>query len=263
MNDILKDELRHAWSLNKKADYNHDYYQKHKDWWKTKYADSEIGRAKSKLNDAKSREYRAEQLRKTSFAKADKNRALANEAEKAGVFGAAKELRNTARTQASDGADYYHQREHIRNKQVNPLEGDVTRLESERELRNGGKIRPRSSVQVDKTVSAHDRGAYKYANAATEKITTKADELRRKLEWKTAPAKNKAKRKAKEFVSNWKSGAQSITSAAKSASSKVGKKFLDAKIPGVERVATIGYDHPITIRRPVTIRDAINGMKRD
>lgn len=237
MNDMLKDELYHKWTDAMKADYNREYYQKHKDWWKTKYADSEIGRAKSKLNDAKSREYRAEQLRKTGLAKSDKNRALANEAEKAGVFGAAKELRYTARDQASSAADYYHQREYIRNKQVNPLEGDVARLESERELRNGGKIRPRSSAQVDKTVSAHDRGAYKYANTATEKIATKADELRRKLEWKTAPAKNKAKRKAKEFVSNWKFGAQGIKSAAKSATSKAGKSFLENWKSGAQGIA--------------------------
>lgn len=39
MNDMLKDELYHKWTDATKANYNREYYQKHKDWWKTKYAD--------------------------------------------------------------------------------------------------------------------------------------------------------------------------------------------------------------------------------
>lgn len=39
MNDMLKDELYHKWTDAMKANYNREYYQKHKDWWKTKYAD--------------------------------------------------------------------------------------------------------------------------------------------------------------------------------------------------------------------------------
>ena len=36
---MLKDELYHKWTDAMKANYNREYYQKHKEWWKTKYAD--------------------------------------------------------------------------------------------------------------------------------------------------------------------------------------------------------------------------------
>lgn len=281
MNDMLKDELYHKWDTSKKADYNHDYYRKHKEWWKTKYLTEQLGdnktlikNAEHKLADAKRRMNRAEELRKESFAKADKNGKMANKAKEAGIAGAASELYKTANDQKAMGVDYYRQREDIKKKQVDPLEGAVANLKAERDLHESGKVKQAPSARVDKSVSDHDRGKYKYVDDKFDKAVSKTEDLKRKLDWKTAPAKNKAKRKAKDFVSNWKSGAQGMKSAAKSAISKAGKSFLDnwkfgaksirdSKIPGIENVSRKrGKGNTIEKQTSaVTVGDVMESMK--
>lgn len=235
MNETAK-TLCHEWSKSKKHNYNVEYYKKNKSKWE-KYNHSErralgdnasrLSRAENMLDFAKSRYERAYDLRREAFDAAKKNKDMAVKAQAAGIPKAAEALRRTAYDKYREAHDYLDQQNYIEKKQVNPREGDVAYLRTMRDKGYGAaSSRPVSSARVDKTVGSHDRGDYKYVSKSFEKIATKADELRRKANWKTAPIKNKATRKAKEFVSNWKSGANSISSAVKSTSSKLGKSFL-------------------------------------
>lgn len=236
MNEKVKTELYHKWSATQKHNYNVEYYKKNKDKWE-KYNQAarrslgdnkvRLQDAESRLADAESRYWNAYDHRHKAFEDAEKNKDMAARAQAAGIPKAAEALRSTAYNKYGEAHDYLDQQNYIEKKQIQPLEGSVSRLRAMQDKGYGAAAsRPVPSARVDKTVGSHDRGDYKYASKSFEKIATKADELRRKANWKTAPIKNKATRKAKEFVSNWKSGASSISSAAKSASSKLGKHFL-------------------------------------
>lgn len=248
MNEKIKTELYHKWSKDEKKRYNAEYYQKHKEYWKAR-AESD-----SKARDALKKMQRyGKYINEIRYDK-DPNPVTGV----SGVVGFEypyydgtyiRKIKPTPKTpygtvNAGEAQEYWKAKKAYKDARkarktysegltaleggrINPLEGSVAYRQALKYKGYGDAAsRPAPSARVDKTVGSHDRGDYKYASKSFEKIATKADELRRKANWKTAPIKNKATRKAKEFVSNWKSGASSISSAAKSASSKLGKHFL-------------------------------------
>ena len=235
MNTVVKTELYHKWSALQKHNYNVDYYRKNKSKWeKYKHSDVEtmgdnevmLRKAENSLADAKKRAARAEELRKSSFKKSDEYRSKA-EAKAAGfntgIPDTVSSLRTKADEEAGKGVDYYRQRDYIEKKQINPRQGDLAyRLALMNNEYGASASRPAPSARVENKRAVKTKTTINPITGVEIKSTSKTGNLN----WKLKPVKNKATRKAKEFVSNWKSGASSISSAAKSASSKLGKSFL-------------------------------------
>lgn len=237
MNEMTKDALCHAWSDAKKAAYNREYYRKHKDLWE-KYRKSLgdnqvlIGKVREKKIEAERLVDNAEKMREQYFKKAQKDKKMASRAAKAGLPAAANALNSSAYDQYGNAKEYLNLRNKLKNS-VNALTGDESGLHAIR----------------------------RYKKKAGNEHAPSASVPKNDLDWKLKPVKNKATRKAKEFVSNWKSGATSISGAVKSASSKLGKSFLDTKI--ATRVTNFrSPSGTTTTKSSVTIGDALKGSKK-
>lgn len=232
MNETIKTELYHKWSKDEKKRYNREYYQKHKGLWKKyRLSDREtmgdndvlLRKAENSLADAKKRANRADELKTQAFKDAQKNKKMAERAAAAGIPRAAEALRSTAYDKYATAKDYLGQKNYIKNKQINPLEGSVAYRQALKYKGYGDAAsRPAPSARVENKRAVKTKTTINPVTGVEIKSTSKTGNL----DWKLKPVKNKAARKAKEFVSNWKSGATSISGAVKSASSKLGKSFL-------------------------------------
>lgn len=232
MNETIKTELYHKWSASQKHKYNVEYYKKNKDKWeKYRLSDREtmgdndvlLRKAENSLADAKKRASRADELRAKAIKDAQKNKKMAERAQAAGIPKAAEALRSTAYDKYSVAKDYLDQKNYVKNKQINPLEGSVAYRQALKYKGYGDAAsRPAPSARVENKRAVKTKTTINPITGVEIKSTSKTGNL----DWKLKPIKNKATRKAKEFVSNWKSGASSISSAVKSASSKLGKSFL-------------------------------------
>lgn len=228
MNDMLKDELYHKWTDATKANYNREYYQKHKDWWKTKYADF-TGGVRQVAANAKTAA--KNELRRTEDRAWDARQALKGETPQSLWKSGANDIRKKLEPHAKAAKNLWD---------------------------DGAK-----DIKTK---------AYKTARKTAKKVhDAKVD-----VEWAISnnDAVGNVRRKAKDFVSNWKSGAQGVKSAAKSATSKAGKSFLenwksgaqsirDSKIPGIENVSRKrGKGNTIEKQTSsVTVGDVMEGMK--
>lgn len=235
-NEITRGVLCHMWSDAKKAAYNREYYRKHKDLWE-KYRKSlgdnqaMIGKVREKKAEAERLADNAQKMQEQYFKKAQKDKKMASRADEAGIPAAARALRSSAHDQYGTAKEYLNLKNKFKNS-VNALTGDESGLHAIR----------------------------RYKKKAGNEHAPSASVPKNDLDWKLKPIKNKATRKAKEFVNNWKSGASSISSASKSASSKVGKSFLDKKI--ATRVTNFrSPGGTTTTTSSITIRDAIKGSK--
>lgn len=211
MNDMLKDELYHKWTDAMKADYNHEYYQKHKDWWKTKYADF-TGGVKRAAENAKEtvKGETPQSLWKSGARDIRKNLPEL----KKGISSNAKTLAERAKRKA-------------------PEVIDEAKWQADRLARKIG---------ADKAKALWDDGAKDIKSKAyktARKTAKKVHDAKVDVEWAISnnDAVGNVRRKAKEFVSNWKSGAQGTKSAAKSATSKAGKSFLENWKSGAQGIA--------------------------
>lgn len=245
MNETTK-TLCHKWSKAKKAAYNREYYQKNKGYWeKYKFSDREtmgdndvmIRKADNALGDAKNRAERAEELRKSNYKKADDYKSMA-EAKAAGfntgITDTVSNLRSKAHEHAHKGTEYWYQRRDIENKQINPRQGDLAyRLALRNNEYGAAASRPATSSRVENKSAVKTKTTINPVTGVKIKSTSKTGNL----DWKLKPVKNKATRKAKEFVSNWKSGASSISDAVKTPAAKAGKNFIDNWKSGVSGIA--------------------------
>lgn len=206
MNDMLKDELYHKWTDAVKANYNREYYQKHKDWWKTKYADFTGGVKRAAANAKETVKGETPQsLWKSGARDIQKNLPEL----KKGISSNAKTLAERAKRKTSEAID-------------------EAKWQADRLARKTG---------ADKAKALWDDGAKDIKSKAyktARKTAKKVHDAKVDVEWaiNNNDAVGNVRRKAKSAKNLWDDGAKDVKSKAgkAAASARKGAKRLSSQL---------------------------------